>query len=63
MNTQDAKPLQQLCKCSCGGTGFTKELRCQAMINQNYRQPWQCNTPAKPSSKYCGNHKNKEEQK
>ena len=62
MKTQDTNPLEQFCGCrACRGKGMTTVPRCQAMTNPLYRQPYQCNTPAKPGSKYCGNHKSKEE--
>ena len=62
MNTQDTKPLEQFCECRvCRGTGMTTKPRCQAMITRWYREPFQCNTPAKPDSKYCGIHRKEED--
>ena len=64
MKASDIASLERYCRCtSCRGTGYTNELRCQAMKSPMYRKPTQCKAPAKPGSNYCGIHKNKEEKK
>lgn len=54
--------LEKFCEChACRGTGY-KYLRCQAIIKPKYSgRSYQCSTPSKPDSPYCGVHRNYKE--